>query len=307
MKTLVYTSIYSNLWGTEFGGRPSREYHYKSSLYNILNINASKFICFTSKEELNDLENYFYTKNKVSKEKLEFKIFDLTKTKNFDKIKLKKDLNLMKQTDRCFEIQYNKFHWLNQIDDLNSYDRVFWIDAGLSHSGLFPESMSLVTTYDRYFWFNVFNEKFLNELINGSENKLIIVGKENLGEFYWSRTLPKEYYNEYNSSYHIIGGFFGGKIELLLQLKNKFETLLEYLLKVESQNFMEELIMSCLYFNNQHMFNLWSFQDWYERPNHKGRNIKYFYNLFDNCSPIDKQLEREDAIRRVLNKKYSVK
>jgi len=307
MKTLIYTSIYSNLWGTEFGGRPSREYHYRSSLYNILNINASKFICFTSQEELNDLENYFYKKNGVQKEKLEFKVFDLKKTKNFDKIKSKKNLDLMKQTDRCFEIQYNKFHWLDHIDNLNSYDRVFWIDAGLSHSGLFPESMSLVKTYDRYFWFNVFNEKFLNELINKSEDKLIIVGKENLGEFYWSKTLPKEYYNDYNSSYHIIGGFFGGKVEMLMQLKNKFETLLDSLLNFENQNFMEELIMSCIYFNNQGMFNLWSFQDWYKRQNHKGRSVKYFYNLFDNCSPVDTQKERENVIQKVLNKTYPLK
>jgi hypothetical protein len=305
MKTLVYTSIYSKLWGTEFGGRPSRDYHYKSSLYNILNINATKFICFTSKEELNELENYFYTQKNVSKEKLEFKIFDLVETKNFNKIRLKKDLNLMKETDRCFEIQYNKFYWLDHIDDLNSYDRVFWIDAGLSHSGLFPESMSIGPGYDRYFWFNVFNEKFLNELIIGSENKVIIVGKENLGEFYWSKTLPKEYYNQYDNSYHIIGGFFGGKVQNLIDFKNKFEVLLENLLEKENNNFMEELIMGCLYFNNKEMFNLWTFQDWYERPNHNGRNIKYFYNLFDNCSPIDKQLERENILRKVLNKKYS--
>ena len=39
MKTLLITSIYSDLWGTEFGGRPSRDYHYRASLLsNMTNL-----------------------------------------------------------------------------------------------------------------------------------------------------------------------------------------------------------------------------------------------------------------------------
>jgi hypothetical protein len=304
MKTLIYTSIYSNLWGTEFGGRPSREYQYKSSFYNILNINADKFICFTSKEELPSLEKYFYLEKKVDKTRLEFIVFDLKQTKHFEAIDSKKNIELMKQFDRCFEIQYNKFFWLELIENLNQYDRVFWVDAGLSHSGLFPENFSFGPGYDKYFWFDVFNENFLDYLVRETEEKIIIVGKENTGEFYWSKTLPRNYYNSYNSSYHIIGGFFGGKVNKLLEFKTKFEDLLLELLKNENQNYMEELIMSCLYFNYTQDFNLLTFQDWYERPNHKENAVKYFFNLFDSFRKKEINKNEINPIKKILDKKY---
>ena len=37
MKTLLITSIYTKLYGTDLGGRTSRDHHYKWSLLNILN------------------------------------------------------------------------------------------------------------------------------------------------------------------------------------------------------------------------------------------------------------------------------
>ena len=55
-KTIIITSIYSNLWGTEFGGRPSRENHYKLSLLSILKMEVDKVICFTSNEEIESLK-----------------------------------------------------------------------------------------------------------------------------------------------------------------------------------------------------------------------------------------------------------
>jgi hypothetical protein len=304
MKTLVYTSIYTNLWGTEFGGRPSREYHYKSSLYNILNIKPSKVICFTSEEELPTLENYFYKEKKVDQKLLEFKVFNLRETKYFDKIRSKKNIEAMKQNDRCFEIQYNKFFWLDIIPNIDEYDRVFWIDAGLSHTGLFPEKYSYGVGHDKYFLFNVFNEKFLNELIKQTEEKILIVGKDNTNEFYWSKSLPQQYYKNYDNSFHIIGGFFGGKTKKLFEYKNDFELLISEILEKENQNYMEELIMSCLYFNYPEKFNLWTFQDWYERPEHKDKNIKYFYSLFEDFSVKKPQIIKIDTITKILNKKY---
>jgi hypothetical protein len=99
MSTLIYTSIYSNLYGTEFGGRSSRNFHYKSSLYNILNLNADKYICFTSTEEIKQLEEYFYEQKNVSRDKLQFIIFNLTETKYFNEIRKLKNLEEMKKKD----------------------------------------------------------------------------------------------------------------------------------------------------------------------------------------------------------------
>ena len=93
MKTLIYTSIYSYLWGTEFGGRPSRERHYKLSLKKIIELNADKYICFVPQNELNDVTNFFYIQNKISTDKLEFIVFDLNQTKYFNQLRKLKDID----------------------------------------------------------------------------------------------------------------------------------------------------------------------------------------------------------------------
>jgi hypothetical protein len=281
MKTLIYTSIYSNLWGTEFGGRPSRHYHYRSSLKNILNLEADKFICFVPQDELEDLKNHFYVKWGVSEDKLEFIVFDLQGTKYFDRIRSLKNLEVMKSLDRCFEVQYNKFFWYDMLENKDQYDRIYWFDAGLSHTGLFPDNLAYGIGYDRYYSFTSFNNNFLNKLNGQSEDSFILVGKNNTGKFFWSQTLPEKYYKKYERDYHIIGGFFGGKPEMFKTFKDRFEGLLIGLLENESSLFMEEQILSCLYYDNTDVIKLLTFDDWYRRPEHTGDDIKYFYNIFD--------------------------
>lgn len=279
MKTIVYTSIYNNLYGTEFGGRNSREYHYKASLYNILNIDADKFVCFTSKDELNSLEKYFYDEKKINRDKLTFITFELKDSKYFDKIRELKDVEKMKSIDRCYEIQYNKFFWLDLIDNKNNYDRIYWFDAGLSHSGIIPSKYATRSDYDRYFSFSLFNKNFLNKLNRMTEVNPLMVVKNNSGMFFWSQTIPKKYYNNYNIKNHVIGGFFGGKPNDIIKLRNNFETLLVELLNNEKELYMEEQILTCLYSNDEDSFNCLKFDDWYKRERHKDINVKYFYEV----------------------------
>ena len=70
MKTKIVTSIYSDLHGSDLGGRPSRGGHYRYSLRTLLKMTDADFVCYTSKTELESLEQFFYTENNVSKEKL---------------------------------------------------------------------------------------------------------------------------------------------------------------------------------------------------------------------------------------------
>ena len=283
MKTLIYTSIYSNLWGTDFGGRPGRNIHYKYSLLSILKLNSDKFICFTSEEELQDLENWFYKINNISKDVLEFIVFDLTKTKYYDKILKLKDSQVMTKSDRCYEIQYNKFFWLENISNLDEYDKLYWFDSGLSHGGIIPEKYSYGSGYEKHFTFKVFNTDYLNYLNNISEDKIIFLSKNNSDRFYWSNTIPHKYYSKYNNLEHIVGGFFGGNTTSMLKLKNKFETLVVELLDNETELYYEELIMSCLYQNELNNYVPLKFDDWYDRqlPETYNDNTKYFYRIFD--------------------------
>lgn len=283
MKTLFYTCIYSNLWGTEFGGRASRNVHYKFSLLNILNLNADKFVCFTSKEEIDELKEFFYIQNNISNQKLEFVVFDLKSSKYYESIKKAKNVLEMQTSDRCFEIQYNKFFWLELLENIHGYDRIFWIDAGLSHSGIIPEEYSFGQGYEKYFSFTLFNEKYLNRICNLTNNKILVLSKTNSHVFFWSQTIPRKYYEHYNSNEHIIGGMFGGTPKLMLEFKEKFEHLLRELLENETQLFHEELIMSCLYFNYNHLFVAFKFDDWYDRkdPQKYGKYVKYFYSVLE--------------------------
>lgn len=281
MSTLIYTSIYSNLYGTEFGGRSSRSFHYKSSLYNILNLNADKYICFTSTEEIKQLEEYFYEQKNVSRDKLQFIIFNLTETKYFNEIRKLKNLEEMKKKDRCFEIQYNKFFWFDLLPNKEIYNKIYWVDAGLSHSGLFPSNYSFGLGQEKYYFFNLFNENFLSKLNTLTESKLVLVGKNNRNRFFWSQTIPTTYYSNYNNDYHIIGGFFGGNKEDFIKLKLDFEDLLLKLLLNEKLLYMEEQILCCLYVNKQENYGLLKFDDWYKRDSHKDGEVRYFYNIFE--------------------------
>ena len=130
-KVKFITSIYSNLYGTEYGGRMNRGGHYSYSLLSLLKMTDADFLCYTSEKELEPLKKFFYETHSISPEKLEFKVFDISTTKFQHLIKEYKDVEMTKRSDRCVEIQYSKFHWWWNED--KSYDYYYWIDAGLSH------------------------------------------------------------------------------------------------------------------------------------------------------------------------------
>jgi hypothetical protein len=286
MSTLLVTCIYSNLWQTEFGGRPSRSWHYKFSLLNILNLKPTKIICFTSSEEIKDLEHFFYQQHSVDTSILELRVFDLKDTRYFNFLQTKKNIEEIKKSHRCFEIQYNKLFWIQNLNEIFNYDRVYWFDAGLSHGGLFPEEyryQSINNAHNRNFYnVSLFQSQYLEYLNSLTQDKIVLVAKNNSNNFRWSQTLPAKYYTSYNSSKHIVGGFFGGKPIEFLKLSNKFETLLLELLMNESILYMEEVILSCLYYNNIDNYILLDFDDWYKREHHTDNSIRYFYSIFTN-------------------------
>ena len=231
MKIKFITSIYSDLHGTKFGGRPSRGGHYKYSLLSLLKMTDADFLCYTSDREINDLVDFFYTQNNISSDKLKFKIFDISETKFGDLINQYKNIDDAKKSDRCVEIQYSKFHWWWNED--RSYDYYYWIDAGLSHCGLIPEKY-LVNNHPqaRYYESTLFNNNFLKNVIKDTNDKFLLLGKEN-DRNYWSGTVDPKWYKEYDRSIHIIGGLFGGHKDRWDEVVNIFE---DYLQKIINED-----------------------------------------------------------------------
>jgi len=284
MKSIFITAIYANLYGTDLGGRPSRGCWYRWSLLSILKTNPTKVVCFTSKEEVEDLEHWFFEEQGINREQLEFKVYYLRKSRFFKKIKKIKNIEQVKTCDRCLEIQYNKFFWFNLIENIYEYDRVFWIDAGLSHGGLFPPPYRMGSKWESDFLINLFTPELLDRWNKDSADKILLIAKNNTGRYYWSNTIPTTYYDTYDNSKHIIGGLFGGTPENYKQLVKDFEHNLKILLSTEPEPYMEELILSYMYFNEPEKYTAYTFDDWYARDGWAEEDVdpKLFHHMFLN-------------------------
>lgn len=204
------TAIYSDLNGSELGGREGRKDHYRFSLLSLLKMNNADFVCYTSSREVDDLKTFFYDINQIPKERLNFVIKELNECLYSEIINSVKDVEKMKKSDRCYEIQYSKFSWYNNEDE--TYDYYFWFDAGLSHCGIIPNKYLNGPGYRIYYESNLFNDQFLNNLINFCGDKFVVIAKEN-DRNYWESTVDPKYYTNYDRSLHVIGGMFGGKKE----------------------------------------------------------------------------------------------
>jgi hypothetical protein len=289
MKVKFITCIYNNLYGTEYGGRPSREHHYKLSVLSLLKITDASFVLYTSSKEYDEIVRYFFTENSIDPNHLTVKKFDLTNSKYYKKIRKVKDLEKSKKSDRCYEIQYNKFYWLkDEIDDLHTH--FYWIDAGLSHTGLFPPKYKIDHEYKHreYYDFSLFNNIFLNNLINITEDRIFILGKDNTGVNYWSQSLPEKYYDTYDNSIHVVGGLFGGSKNNVSLYVDYFDKILLNTLNL-NEIYYEELLMSAIYFNNKNKFIVGYFQTWWYDPagpypeGHEFyANNKPFYKIFED-------------------------
>jgi hypothetical protein len=221
MSIKIITSIYSDLHGTEFGGRVGRGGHYRYSLLSLLKITDADFLCYTSDREIESLKSFFYDENNVSPEKLQFQVFDIGNTKFKDLINQYKNIEETKKSDRCIEVQYSKFHWWWNED--KSYDYYYWIDAGLSHCGLIPlKYLTSNHPQGRYYESNLFNNDFIKNVIEDTGNKFLLLGKEN-DRNYWSGTVDRKWYTEYDRSIHVIGGMFGGHRDNWDDVVNLFE------------------------------------------------------------------------------------
>ena len=263
MSVKIITSIYSDLFGTKFGGRPSRGGHYRWSLLSLLKMSDADFLCYTSEREFNDLENFFYVENKVSKDKLQLVVYDLNQHHFVNLFKKYKDYdNCASGSDRCIEIQYMKFIWFKNED--MSYDHYFWFDAGLSHCGLIPNKhLDKVGIHNsQYYQSHLFNNTFLKNLIETNGEKFSVVSKEN-SRNYWSGTVNPKHFNTYDNSRHVIGGFFGGKKELWTIVVELFEKYVNQVTEFDKRLYHEEDIMTLMFRNHPNLFIDYQFDTWW--------------------------------------------
>jgi hypothetical protein len=273
MKVKIITSIYSDLYESELGGRPGRKDHYRFSLLSLLKMSQADFVCYTSEREIDDLKEFFYKNHNISEDRLKFVLFELLNNEYADLINGFKNIEVIKKSDRCYEIQYSKFSWLKNED--KSYDYYFWFDAGLSHTGLIPDRYLSAPGHRFYYESSLFNDKFLTNLINYSEDKFVMVAKEN-SRNYWEGTVDPKFYTTYNNSVHIIGGFFGGKTELWDKVIKQFDDYVRLVIPEQKRLFYEEHFMSLIYQNHKDWFKTLDFDIWWHEDNFKEGSKEFF-------------------------------
>jgi hypothetical protein len=291
MSIKIITCIYSDLSGTEFGGRASRGGHYRWSLLSLLKITDADFLCYTSDRELESLKTFFYIDNNISEDKLKFEVFDISQTKFSQLINEVKNVDDIKRGDRCVEIQYSKFHWWWNED--KSYDYYFWIDAGLSHSGLIPNKyVNSIASEKRYFESTLFNNDFIGNVIEDTKDKFLMLAKENV-TYFWSGTVDRKWYKEYDPSYHVIGGMFGGHRDKWDEVVGLFEDYVQKIISEDKGIPHEEHIMTLMYFNHLDLFVRKHFDIWWCRDNApKGvtnelfEQNKSFYKILEEFNRI---------------------
>jgi hypothetical protein len=266
MSTKIITAIYSDLNGTELGGRPNRGSHYRYSLLSLLKMTDADFVCYTSEREIESLRDFFFRENNVSQDQLKFEIFDIANSKFKDLINSRKDVESIKRGDRCLEIQYSKFSWWWNED--KSYDNYYWVDAGLSHCGLIPLQYLPEKNHSmkRFYESNLFNNDFLKNVIEDTGDKFLLFGKEN-DRNYWSGTVNSKWYVNYDRSIHIIGGMFGGRKDKWDVIVPMFENYVQSILTADEGLPHEEQIMTLMYFNHQDLFYRKHFDIWWCRDN----------------------------------------
>lgn len=292
MKVKFITAIYSDLHGTTFGGRPSRGGHYRYSLLSLLKMTDADFLCYTSEDEIESLITFFYDEHYISREKLTLKVFDLNQSKFKPLIDQYKNIDETKKSDRCVEIQYNKFHWW--WDEDMSYDYYYWIDAGLSHCGLIPDKyLTSEHSVQKYYESTLFNNNFLKNLIEFCEDKFILIGKDNTGANYWSGSVSPKWYKEYNNTIHIVGGLFGGHKDLWKPIVEIFEDYVKKITETDKSLYMEEVIMSLMYFNHNELFTIKKFNTWWHINNIQSgfendffEKNKSFYKILEELNNI---------------------
>lgn len=294
MSITIVSAIFNNLHGTDYGGRPSREVHYYSSLKTLSRMSDAKFIVYTN--EIDKL-NAYLKENGDSPTDITLIPFDLNSTPHKEKIQKLKNLDDMKKSFRCFELQYLKIYWLLNHLPKNDTDYIYWFDAGLSYSGLIPDKhLNIIgnTYYDKYFNSHLYNNNFLKCLIEYTKDKFFVIAKNNT-DFFWSQTIPDTYYTNLCRDHHIIGGFFGGQKSIVNNICNKFLDLLMSLLDQETELYSEEQIMTALYYNNPELFQSIFFDLWWHEDNianlYEGKESevlsksKSFYKILEelNC------------------------
>lgn len=267
MRTAVVTCYYNNLYGTKFGGREGRNEHYKRSFESLLKMTDADFFVFCEPSSLNELKEIV---EKHPENNIKLIEYDLNNFYMQDLFEKYKDYNFALTSTRCQELQYTKSLWMKMIvEDDDSYDYYFWIDMGLSYSGLIPNKHLIGYSDERPEYYNsdLFNNQMLSGLIKFTGDKVFIINIANAEDYFYNNYIEGVDYGTDDKSYHTIGGMFGGKKDNVLWFHETFEKTAREVITTKQNTYDEEMIFNVVFKRNEGKFASMEFDLWLHDDN----------------------------------------
>jgi len=259
------TGIYWDLYNTKFGGRHGRYHHYVSSLRSISKINSNIFV-YCNPEQLNTLQQEI---NKRNFSTINFIGYNLENFKYHQQINKFLNGKNDRWKDRCYEIMHGKIFWIKNLLETTNFKYFYWIDAGLSHCGLFPQKFSgeLYDGLAQYYEYTLFNPNIFSKLLllQNNQKGFFIGGEKDKGIIDQSPALKLLHYpvNDLFNKLHFIGGLFGGDREFINDFYSKYDELLNVYLN-NTDIVSEETAISQIVSNyNPELYKLEVFDNWH--------------------------------------------
>ena len=294
--TAIVTCFYTNLYGTKYGGRLGREWHYLESLLSLLKITNADFIVYCDPSQKEMLKERIDPLNKTNVKLIGYSLDNFYMRDLFAQYK---NIEHAASSQRCQELQYLKTYWMNK---LKGYDYVFWIDVGISYSGLIPDKHLIFQKELEYFNSGLFCDDLINGMKKAAQDKFLMLAINNhfpglyrfLIDAYYGKTLDE-------IPHHVIGGILGGKKEIVYRFQNMFSTLAEDVITNIKEVHDEECIYNILWDRNPDMFNVQTFDMWWHEDNlhsiyqdniekiEEVKHLKSFYNTLEDLVNLGKQ------------------
>jgi hypothetical protein len=281
MKTKIVTSYYPFHHGEPYWGQLNRDRWYKYSLATICGL-GTDVVCYTDPGD-KGYEQLLEIKEKFNLENLTIKIYNIETNPYQDQVyKIRMDkADLYNNPEnmgfyiRPTVIYWMKYSFLEMEYEPNSH--LYWIDSGLSHSGLFPSSANqynnepefatsygieyMANEYKVYNYNKAFTPEVLDKINTYAEDKIINlyrhVSDDNLSEFNRKLNLNTDY-----ESIYPIAGIFGGNSDLMIKYINKSKEVIEQILQT-NEICTEQEIMAYINATNRDWFKNWYFDTFY--------------------------------------------
>jgi hypothetical protein len=295
--TVIVTCFYTNLHGTKYGGRDGRESHYLHSLASLLKITNADFHIYCDPSQKDMLQSFV---DPIAKTKVEIIGYSLENFYMKDLFSKNKNFEDAVKSQRCQEIQYLKTYWMNKT---KGYDYIFWIDVGISYSGLIPDKHLILRNEGHLEYYN--SDLFCDELVVGMKrdvkDKFLMFAINNHYPVPY-RVLVPEYYDVdiEDIKYHAIAGILGGKKDTVYRFQNLFNDLAEDMIRKLNTVHDEECLYNILWNRYPELFNVKTFDMWWHEDNLHSiyrdslekielvKHLRSFYNVLEDLVEIGK-------------------